>query len=98
MGTEKFPDENEYSEFIQNNGGYNNAYTSLTSTNYHFEIANDAFKEALDMFAQFYISPLFGESQIEREMNAVDSEFSMFLQEDSSRKKMLFQMVSNPLS
>lgn len=62
MGTEKYPDENEYSEFIQNNSGYNNAWTSLTNTNYHFEIANDEFKEALDMFAQFFICPLFGES------------------------------------
>ena len=36
MGTEKYPIENEYSEFISNNGGYNNAFTSLTDTNYHF--------------------------------------------------------------
>ena len=98
MGTEKYPDENEYSEFIQNNSGYNNAWTSLTNTNYHFEIANDEFKEALDMFAQFLICPLFGESQIEREMNAVDSEFSMFLNDDQSRKKMIFMMLSHPES
>jgi len=51
MGTDKYPDENEYSEFIQNNGGYSNAWTSMTNTNYHFEIASDAFEEALDMFA-----------------------------------------------
>ena len=51
MGTEKYPSENEYAEFISNNGGYNNAYTNLTDTNYHFEVSNDAFGEALDRFA-----------------------------------------------
>ena len=51
MGTEKYPSENEYGEFITNNGGYNNAYTSLTDTNYHFECSNEAYGEALDRFA-----------------------------------------------
>jgi insulysin len=34
MGTKKYPDEAEYSEYISKAGGYDNAYTSLTSTNY----------------------------------------------------------------
>jgi len=50
-GTEKYPSENEYAEFITNNGGYNNAFTSLTDTNYHFEVSNEAFGGALDRFA-----------------------------------------------
>jgi len=28
MGTEKYPDENDYSNFITKNSGSNNAYTS----------------------------------------------------------------------
>ena len=79
MGSEKFPKENEYSEFITNNGGYSNAFTSMTDTNYHFEVANDKFGEALDIFAQFFLCPLLGESQADREMNAVDSEYNMSL-------------------
>lgn len=51
MGTEKYPSESEYSEFIKNNGGMNNAYTSLTNTNYHFDCSNEAFDEALDRFS-----------------------------------------------
>jgi secreted Zn-dependent insulinase-like peptidase len=34
-----------------NNGGMNNAYTSLTNTNYHFDCSNQAFQEGLDRFA-----------------------------------------------
>jgi insulysin len=51
MGTEKYPSENEYAEYITNNGGYNNAWTSMTNTNYQFDCSNEAFKEALDRFA-----------------------------------------------
>lgn len=48
QGTEKYPSENEYSEFMSKNGGYNNAYTSLTNTNFHFECSNEAFQEGVD--------------------------------------------------
>jgi insulysin len=51
MGSEKYPSENEYSEYIKDHGGYSNAFTSLTDTNYHFECANDALEGALDRFA-----------------------------------------------
>ena len=51
MGTEKYPDENEYSQYIENNGGYKNAYTTVANTNYHFNIKNEAFKGALDRFS-----------------------------------------------
>ena len=76
MGTEKYPGENEYSQFIQNNGGMNNAYTSLTNTNYHFDCSNESFEEGLDRFAQFFIAPNFSESGAEREVKAVDSEYN----------------------
>lgn len=79
MGTEKYPSENEYTEFIKNNGGGDNAYTSLTDTNYYFDISNEAFPEALDRFSQFFKKPLLGESSAEREMKAVDSEFNQSL-------------------
>lgn len=41
------------------------------------------------MFAQFFIAPLLGDSQAEREMNAVDSEFNMSQQSDAWRKFMM---------
>ncbi|KFG36557.1 peptidase M16 inactive domain-containing protein [Toxoplasma gondii GAB2-2007-GAL-DOM2] len=39
LGTEKFPDETEYSNFIKQHGGCTNAYTEHTHTNYHFSVA-----------------------------------------------------------
>ena len=44
-------------------------------------------KESLDRFAQFFIGPLFDPNAIGKEMNAVDSEFSIAVQEDSHRAR-----------
>jgi len=42
MGSKKYPVHNEYSSFLSNNAGFDNAYTDLMHTNYHFEIASPA--------------------------------------------------------
>ncbi|KAI9781095.1 MAG: Insulinase (Peptidase M16) [Peltula sp. TS41687] len=39
MGTEKYPKENAYREYLTANSGHSNAYTAATSTNYYFELA-----------------------------------------------------------
>lgn len=80
---------------MTNNGGSNNAYTSLTDTNYHFDCSNEAFEEGLDRLAQFFICPSFSESASEREVNAVDSEFKMSLQHDGWHYFNLLQRISN---
>ncbi|KAM3142497.1 hypothetical protein pb186bvf_005399 [Paramecium bursaria] len=92
MGTEKYPQESEYQDFISKNSGQTNAFTSELNTNYIFQIANNSFYGALDRFAQFFISPLFSQSCTEREMKAVDSEYNMNLQNDFWRK---FQLQHN---
>ena len=86
MGSEKYPTENHYADHVSNNGGYANAFTDLTDTNYHFEVSNEALGETLDIFAQFFICPSLNESSTEREMKAVDSEYNMSLQNDMWRK------------
>lgn len=98
MGSEKYPAENEYSVFIKDNGGYSNAYTSLTNTNFHFEVSNEAFEGGLDRFSQFFLAPAFSESSTEQEMKAVDSEYKQSLQSDAWRTFMLFQSNTNKKS
>ena len=36
MGSEKYPKEDAYSDFISANGGYSNAFTEYEFTNYQF--------------------------------------------------------------
>ena len=57
-------------------------------------MANDALEGALDRFSQFFIAPLLGENQTEREMKAVDSEYNMSLQNDFFRQLMIKQTMS----
>lgn len=86
MGTEKYPIEKEYHEFIQENGGVSNAYTSVGQTVYMFEINNDKMSEAFSRFCSFFDSPLFNESGLSRERQAVDNEFTYRTNTDSIRE------------
>ena len=65
---------------MSDHGGHCNAFTSLTETNYHFKVSNDALEEGLDRMAQFFISPSFSAESADKEVNAVDSEYNMSLQ------------------
>ena len=80
MGTEKYPVENAYSAFLNNHGGFSNAYTSQENTVYYFDVQNDHMERALDMFASFFTCSLLSDSATAREMNAVDSENTKNLQ------------------
>ncbi|KAG6854734.1 hypothetical protein C0991_002448 [Blastosporella zonata] len=89
MGTEQFPKENEYSEYLARNNGGSNAYTSTSNTNYYFSVATPALSGALERFAGFFHSPLFSPSCTTRELNAVDSEHKKNHQADMWR---IFQL------
>lgn len=95
LGTEKFPQAGEYQEFIQQYGGNHNAYTSFSDTNYFFEIDANYFEPALDRFSQQFISPLFNPEYVEREANAVHSEYSAKIKDDYRRTYSAFQSVMN---
>ncbi|KAF8205797.1 Metalloenzyme, LuxS/M16 peptidase-like protein [Mycena galopus ATCC 62051] len=96
MGTEEFPRENEYSEFLTKNNGASNAYTSTSNTNYYFNVATPALSQALTRFAGFFHSPLFAPSCTSRELNAVDSEHKKNHQSDMWRIFQLGKHLSVP--
>jgi insulysin len=122
MGTRKYPAENEYGTFLAQHGGYSNAFTSTTSTNYHFELSypvsphasdgtamsdgrcdniQDAkeltpFRGALDRFAQFFISPLFSQDTVHRELKAIEAEYKKNLQDDNWRLHQVKKALANP--
>lgn len=89
MGSEKYPDEEFYHKIVAQYGGGTNAYTAHDHTNYHFYVDPVKFFEVLDVFAQFFIKPLFRDSALEREMNAVSAEHKKNINNDDWR---LFQM------
>jgi insulysin len=45
MGSESYPGENEYSQYLASHGGFSNAYTSQENTVYYFDVQNDGFQD-----------------------------------------------------
>ena len=86
--------ENAYSSFLNAHGGSSNAYTDQEDTVYYFDVLNVGFEEALNMFASFFVCPLFTESATARETNAVDSENQKNLQSDMWRHYQLLKSMA----
>ena len=96
MGSDKFPGENEFESFIAKHGGYDNAHTDCETTVFWFESPRRHFHEGLDRFAQFFIAPLMKQDAMQREREAVDSEYEMALPSDDNRICQIFGGLSKP--
>ena len=97
LGTEKYPEPGEYQSFISEHGGSHNAGTGLENTNYFFDIDAAHLEPALDRFAQFFSAPNFDAKYVDRERNAVESEYRLKLKDDGRRGQDVLQEQVNPL-
>lgn len=96
LGTEKYPDPGEYQQFIKSHGGQHNAFTAFQDTNYFFDVQAEFLAPALDRFAQQFAAPLFTAELVDRERNAVHSEFSSKQKDDGRRFYSVKKAASNP--
>uniref|UniRef100_A0A8C0UWE7 Nardilysin convertase n=1 Tax=Cyanistes caeruleus TaxID=156563 RepID=A0A8C0UWE7_CYACU len=96
MGSLKYPDENGFDAFLKKHGGGDNASTDCERTVFQFDVQRKYFKEALDRWAQFFIHPLMIRDAIDREVEAVDSEYQLARPSDANRKEMLFGSLARP--
>ncbi|XP_005105938.1 nardilysin [Aplysia californica] len=85
MGSKKFPKENYWDEFLAKNRGESNAWTDCERTCFFFVSQQSEFVKALDIFAQFFIGPLFNKNSVDREIMAVDNECQMVASNDNER-------------
>eukprot|EP00929_Paragymnodinium_shiwhaense_P104738 TRINITY_DN69436_c0_g1_i1.p1 TRINITY_DN69436_c0_g1~~TRINITY_DN69436_c0_g1_i1.p1 ORF type:complete len:1094 (-),score=297.55 TRINITY_DN69436_c0_g1_i1:265-3546(-) len=90
LGSQRYPGEAEFEEFLSQNGGYSNAYTECEYTCYYFEVNRRALHKAVDMFAQIFHQPLLNADSSMRELQAIESEFQRTKKSDSSRSETLF--------
>ncbi|WP_252179714.1 insulinase family protein [Endozoicomonas sp. 4G] len=96
LGNEKYPEADGYFEYIRANGGTANAYTTDTRTNYYFDINSGKLRPALDQLAQFFVAPTLDPAYVDRERNAVDSEYKLHANEDGWRLMTALNAASNP--
>ena len=85
----KYPQENGYDAFVSSHGGSCNAMTEGEFTSYEFDVTASKFSEALDIFANCFISPLLLSNAIDREINSIESEFNLAQCDDGSRMQQL---------
>ncbi len=96
MGTEKYPNENEFWSVIADERGSTNAFTAPHQTAFMFSSQSQRFLELLDRFGHFFIDPLFDPSGISRELHAVDQEFAKNIEHDGWRQYQILKETGNP--
>ncbi|BES93426.1 nardilysin [Nesidiocoris tenuis] len=96
MGSEKYPKENEFDAFIKRHGGSDNAFTECEYTTYYFECPEQHLLKAMDIFSQFFTAPLLKSEAIDREREAIESEFQEAFPNDSHRKDQLLSSFASP--
>ena len=95
MGSDKYRDPNEYMQFISENGGETNAFTADQQTTYLFSINSDKFEDALDRLSAAIKSPLFDGTMVEKEINAVNSEWLLRRQSEAFIRQRTAAMTGN---
>ena len=95
MGSEKYKEPNEYMKFISENGGDTNAFTAAEQTTYLFSINNNKFEEALDRLASSIKEPLLNGDMVEKEINAVNSEWLLRRQDEGFVRQRSLAMTGN---
>ncbi|XP_032664480.1 insulin-degrading enzyme isoform X2 [Odontomachus brunneus] len=96
LGTEKYPEQNDYTRYLSENGGISNATTYLDHTTYYFDVSPTKLGGGLERFAQFFLTPLFTDSLTELELNAIHSEHLKNLACDVWRFDQLEKSSANP--
>jgi insulysin len=89
LGSEKFPQEDEFDRYCAKHNGHSNAFTAMHGTTFYYELSHDGLEGSLDRFSGFFECPTFNESCSDREMKAVDSENSNNLQNGQAREHQL---------
>lgn len=96
LGTDRYPEADSYQQYLSQHGGNHNAFTASQDTNYFFDIEPSALSGVLDRFSRFFIAPRFNPEYVERERNAVHSEYQARLRDDGRRINEALDQALNP--
>ena len=96
LGTKTYPTAGDYQSYITQHGGMHNAFTAPEHTNYFFQVNAEHLKGALDRFSRFFYEPLFTEEYVQREKNAVHSEYQSKYQDDYRRIQYVNKALMSP--
>ncbi|KAI5186049.1 hypothetical protein NEHOM01_1252 [Nematocida homosporus] len=101
MGSDKYPEEDYYVNWIRSKGGRYRAQTTLFETKYFHALPAEYGKEALSILSRFFIEPRMSETVLDREKKVVDSEMKRNLTDQNTRRLVLmsnFIKKTHPMS
>lgn len=96
LGTQGFPEPEDYQQFVSQHGGNHNAWTGTEFCNYYFNIDADYLEPALDRFTRFFYEPLFAQEWITKELNSIESEFQLKRKDELRRLYQVHKATVNP--
>ena len=94
-GNQLYPEPAALNNFVAQHGGHCNAWTGTEHSCYHFDIQHEFFAQAIDMFANMFIAPLFSEEALAKEQTAIHSEYKLKLKDDSRRIQQVHKETCN---
>ena len=74
LGNKRYPSPSIFVDNLNKYKGEYNAYTSKDKTVYFFEINNNGFEEQFKIFSSLFDKPLFTNTYVNKEINAINSE------------------------
>ena len=90
VNSSKYPrSENLYDSFVSSHGGSCNAFTEGEHTVYQFDVSEEHFYAALDIFACCFKTPLLAVGSSDREIKSIESEFNLAKVSDGTRLQQL---------
>ncbi|EGR31907.1 insulin-degrading enzyme, putative [Ichthyophthirius multifiliis] len=81
--------------FLGNNQGNSNAYTDSLNTNYFFNVHPNAFQQALVYFSHMFFDHKYKQKNVEKEINAIHSEYLNTLNHNNYIDLYFYQIISN---
>ncbi|MEH0871556.1 pitrilysin [Serratia liquefaciens] len=96
MGSKRYPQPENLSEFLKKHGGSHNASTASYRTAFYLEVENDALAPAVDRMADAIAEPILDPGNADRERNAVNAELTMARSRDGMRMAQVGAETLNP--
>jgi insulysin len=96
LGSEKYPNPDDFSQHLALYNGYHNAYTASGETVYYNEVGYEGMEKGMDVFAQFFIAPTLDEAMVNKEIHAVDSEHKKNMPDTKWQIYHLVEDIANP--
>ncbi|VEJ08927.1 insulinase family protein [Actinobacillus delphinicola] len=96
LGTDKYPQPDEFMQYISQHGGTNNAFTAFDHTNFFFDIDPQYLEQGMARFSRFFVAPLMTSEYVDRERHAVNAEYQSKMRVAGWRNLDVFKQALNP--